>query len=77
MNKPTKVTPRWFTLKDASVYSGLNQRTLQNYIAQGLIVSSSVQAPGASRGRRLVSRKSLDQFIEQGVGRIADLNLNK
>lgn len=61
------IAPRWLTLAAAAAYSGLNARTIQLHIARGLIRSSHVKAPEASRGRRLVDRLSLDEFIEAGV----------
>lgn len=59
---------RWLTYKNASRYSGLGVRVLQNYAKAGFIRSSNACAPGCSRGRRLIDRRSLDAFIEAGVG---------
>lgn len=63
-----KITPRWFTYSQATAYSGIGERTLQNHIRAGHIRSSNCCAPGSTRGRRLIDRKSLDAFIEAGVG---------
>lgn len=68
---------RWFTVSNASQYSGINTRTLQNYIKDELIVSSTVKRPGAARGRRLICRESLDAFIEAGIGKSADIDFTK
>jgi hypothetical protein len=65
---PETLTPKWLTLEQAQQYCGLNARTIQNHIKAGLIRSANVTAPGASRGRRLVDRVSLDEFIEGHVG---------
>ena len=73
MKTEESTAPRWLTLKAASIYSGLNIRTLQNYISEELIISSTVKRLGASRGRRLVCRQSLDTFIEAGIGQNADV----
>ena len=62
------VTPRWLSYPDASRYSGLGTRVLENHVRAGYIRSSNACAPGASRGRRLIDRQSLDEFIEAGVG---------
>ena len=59
--------PKWATLKKAAEYSGLSERHLYNAIADGLIRSSLVKRPNASRGRRLVDLRSLDDWIEKGL----------
>jgi hypothetical protein len=72
------IAPRWLTLEGASTYSGLTVRTLQNYITAGHVRSSNVVAKGKTRGRRLVDRRSLDAFIEEGVSRPpAEIAMNK
>jgi hypothetical protein len=70
------IAPRWLTLTQATVYSGLGTRALQNHIRAGFIRSSNACAPGAIRGRRLIDRESLDAFIEAGVGKISELAMN-
>ncbi|MEI6654167.1 MAG: helix-turn-helix domain-containing protein [Verrucomicrobiota bacterium] len=62
------ITRRWLTYELAEIYSGIGARTLQNHIRAGHIRSSNACAPGATRGRRLIDRESLDAFIEAGVG---------
>ena len=64
--KPKKA-PRWATIKRAAEYSGLSERHLYNAIADGLIRSSLVKRPNASRGRRLIDLHSLDSWIETGL----------
>ena len=59
--------PRWATLKQAAKHSGLSDRHLYNLIADGLIRSSLVKRPNASRGRRLVDLRSLDDWIVSGL----------
>lgn len=56
--------PEWFTLAGAAAWSGLSERTIQKLISDNLIVSSNVVRPGNTRGRRLVKRKSLNDYIE-------------
>jgi hypothetical protein len=58
---------RWATLSEAAHYCGLTQRTIYNLIGDGLIRSSLVKRPNASRGRRLVDLYSLDAWIETGL----------
>ncbi len=73
LNQPN-VKPRWASLKQASRYSGIGTRALENAIAGGILRSSLVLSfPGAKRGRRLVDLLSLDSWIEEGVGRRASL----
>lgn len=62
-----EITRRWLTYQQAEIYSGIGARTLQNHIRSGFIRSSHACAPGATRGRRLIDRESLDSFIEAGV----------
>lgn len=63
------INPRWLGFDQAALYSGLGVRVLQNHVKAGFIRSSNCRAPGASRGRRLIDRESLDAFIEAGVDR--------
>ncbi len=62
-----EITRRWLTYQQAEIYSGIGQRTIQSHVKAGYIRSSNCCAPGASRGRRLIDRQSLDDFIEVGV----------
>jgi hypothetical protein len=77
MNHSTSIIPRWLTLKGAAIYSGLSEGTIRNYINANLIISHNVVMPGASRGRRLVDRESLDAFIEQCIGGKSDIAMNR
>jgi excisionase family DNA binding protein len=76
MNHDQTLAPRWLTLEGAAKYTGLSQRTIENYIKDGLIISANVMRPGASRGRRLVERPSLDAFIEQFIGMKCEIAMN-
>lgn len=76
MNHDQTLAPRWLTLEGAAKYTGLSQRTIENYIKYGLIISANVMRPGASRGRRLVERPSLDAFIEQFIGMSSSIGLH-
>lgn len=58
------ITPRWLKLKSAEQYCGLNVRTLQRRIADGLVTSKLVKTEGTNRGVRLIDRLSLDAYIE-------------
>jgi len=70
------ITPHWLTYQQAKIYSGLGTRVLENHVRAGYIRSSNVCAPGATRGRRLLSRFSLDSFIEAGIGGKTELAMN-
>ena len=61
---------RCATLGEAAHYCGLTERTIYNLIGDGLIRSSLVKRPNASRGRRLVDLHSLDGFIESYFGQV-------
>ena len=63
----------WMTYKGGASYSGLSTRLLEDAVKDNLIVSSLVTKPGATRGRRLINRASLDAWIEAGIGSAAEL----
>ena len=69
----TPVGPRWATLDNAAVYCGLCTRTIKKAASDGLVETSHVRQLGASRGRRLINLRSLDRWIESGIGFKADL----
>jgi hypothetical protein len=77
MKDNDNITPRWLTLEGAVKYTGLSKRTIENYINDGLVISSNVIRPGATRGRRLVDRPSLDAFIEQFIGMKCEIAMNR
>lgn len=62
------IVPRFMGYKQAAIYSGLGERVLQLYVAAGHIRASHCRAPGNSRGRTLLDRASIDEFIERGIG---------
>jgi hypothetical protein len=72
----SEIKPRWIGIKEAAPYSGVSERLIENWIAGGFVRSSCVRAPGKKRGRRLIDLRSLDEFIESGVGASADLEMN-
>ena len=73
-NTNTNTTARWATIPGAAKYSGLGVRVLENAAASGVLRSSLVRSfPGAKRGRRLIDLRSLDEWIETGVGGKAEL----
>jgi len=76
MKNTHAIAPRWLTIKGASQYSGLSVRLLQDHVKAGRIIASNVTAPGATRGRRLLSRESLDHLIEEGIGKVSTLAMN-
>jgi hypothetical protein len=73
----TAIAPRWLTVKQASIYSGIGTRSLQNYIKDGHLRSSNAAAPGKAYGRRLIEKESLDTFIERGVGVTPSIKMNE
>lgn len=60
--------PKTLTFQQAKYYTGLSIKTLENYEKAELITVSNVIMPGATRGRKLILRTSLDRLIEQSVG---------
>lgn len=63
----TACKPKWITFQSASRYVGVSTRTLQNWEKAGHLRVATV-APMGTRGRRLIDREALDQFIESYVG---------
>ncbi len=59
---------RWLTLQSAAKYVGVSERTLENWEKQGCFKMARVIAPGKTRGRTLIDRESLDDYITQFVG---------
>jgi len=77
MYRQPHIVPRWLTLKGAAIHTGLSERTIENHVRANLVISSNVVMPGATRGRRLVERESLDAFIEQWISGNTDLAINR
>jgi hypothetical protein len=76
MSNPHPVlSPRWGTYKAASVYSGVSQALLRNWVRDGLLTR---YCP-AGRGRVLIDLEELDQLIRSGAGQVPSrgANLNK
>ena len=75
MQITTSPTPRWLTYKDATRYCGLSDRTLLTYEGKGLIKVANVIIPGATRGRKLIDRESLDALFESSVGNVTTASI--
>ncbi len=75
MNKQSclPLTKRWASIRDAAIYSGLAERTIEVLIRDNLIRSACPKREGASRGRRLIDLRSLEEWIESGIGGKSDL----
>jgi hypothetical protein len=71
LTKP--IQPRWAPYPDASLYSGLSTRLLEQLVKDKLVVSSLVRRPGRVRGVRLIDLRSLDDYIEDGIGAVTDV----
>lgn len=65
MGMKIELMPVWLTIPDANRYSGLGKSTLEKLVARELVDSRKVVLPGNRTGRRLISRLSLDSFIER------------
>ena len=73
-NSSKNTAARWATIPGASRYSGLGDRVIENAAASGVLRSSLVRSfPGAKRGRRLIDLRSLDEWIESGIGGKAEV----
>jgi hypothetical protein len=70
----TSCAAAWASLETSSKYSGLGVRVLENAVRSGIVRSSLVKSfVGAKRGRRLIDLRSLDAWIESGVGDKSEL----
>ena len=65
--QPSATQGRWISFQAASPYTGVSVRTLQNWDKAGHLRVANV-TPAGTRGRRLIDRASLDQFIESFIG---------
>ena len=72
-----QLRPRWGKKNIAARYSGLSVRLLDDLVARDIVRSSLVRQPGCARGVRLIDLNSLDDYIEQGIGQKADLEMNR
>jgi hypothetical protein len=68
------IKPRWATYPEASKYSGLSTRLLEELVKDQLITSSLVRRPGCARGMRILDLRSLDSYIEKGIGGKSDMS---
>ena len=60
---------RWGTMTQTTEYTGMGLRAIENAVRNGVVRSSVVRSfPGAKRGRRLVDLRSVDAWIEAGIG---------
>lgn len=71
--KYVPLTQRWASIRDAATYSGLAERTIEVLIRDNLILSACPKRKGASRGRRLIDLRSLNEWIESGVGKKSEV----
>ena len=60
---------QWFTVTQASEYSGLSERTLRREILVGRLQASRI----SPRGKYLITRRNLDAFLMHGKCRLNDL----
>ena len=61
-----RVQQAWFSWADAAKYTGLCERTLQKVVARGEIKAKLFTTGDGKTGRRrrMISRASLDEWIE-------------
>jgi hypothetical protein len=62
------IKPAWLTYPSAETYTGLSGRTIERRVADGTLVTTFIKPKGAKRGRRLISRQSIDDWMESGMG---------
>ena len=67
------IKPRWATYPDAARFSGLSTRLLEDLVKEGLVISSLARRPGRARGIRLLDLRSLQGYIESGIGGKTDM----
>jgi hypothetical protein len=61
---PELMLPRWLGVLAAVRYSSISRARLYTLMAEGEIRSASVRSKGATRGHRIIDRKSIDAFLE-------------
>jgi hypothetical protein len=67
--------PEYLTVRESCHFSRMGSTSLYSYfdIAGGPIKTALIRKRGAKKGKRLVSVKSLRQFLENGVEPEADI----
>ena len=74
VTKTAAPSARWGTFEQTSAYSGQGIRVLENAVKNNIIRSALVRSfPGAKRGRRLIDLRSVDAWIESGIGGKAEV----
>ena len=63
-----QLNARWLALDGASNHSGVSRRQIQIWDERGFIRSANITMPGATRGRRVYDRESIDTYIESFIG---------
>ena len=63
-----QLNARWLALDGASNHSGVSRRQVLIWDERGFIRSANITMPGATRGRRVYDRESIDAYIESFVG---------
>lgn len=58
----------WLTKREAAKFAGVSTRTITNWEARGAFLTANVIMPGATRGRKLIDRASLREFIAGFIG---------
>ena len=79
MDKQTStMSPRWLSHESASYHAGVSKRLIEVWRDKGFIRSANVTMPGASRGRRVYDRESIDSYIETFIGApVSKIGMNK
>jgi hypothetical protein len=65
------VAPALLSVADAGRYLGVSSRTVEGYVAAGLLAPVRLPSPRGGRhlGRVLLERAELDRLVEQARGR--------
>jgi hypothetical protein len=62
---PVAITPKWIRVKDAARYAAMSRSQLYEALVSGEIKSFTLKSSAdAKRGMRLVSIKSIDNYLE-------------
>ena len=73
----TAIQPRWLSVSDAAKYSSFCERHIRKLCSKGVVQSKNVKLEGASKGRRVIDRLSLDRFIEESESGPSELAVNQ
>ena len=64
-NIEAPIEPRWLSVAQAASYTSLSERYIRQLIKEKELESFLLKRDGKNGGRRLISRESIDSFLDR------------